>query len=153
MKRLCQRLGTVMTPWWHSCAKPLAQTLVKAVVCYINRVEETNLKLVSIKGRRGDSIFAVTMLSHAAVTPLLTHNQAFNYKYVTDDSKFSLFNSLVVYAERLYLNPFPNKITITYNPENRILISQHRNSHRISRYFAQYIQPIFSFHHSLLSQK
>jgi hypothetical protein len=96
MKRLCQRLGTVMTPWWHSCAKPLAQTLVKVVVCYISRVEETNLKLASIKGRRGDNIFAVTMLSHAAVTPLLIHNQIFKYKYVTDDSKFSLFNSLVI---------------------------------------------------------
>ncbi len=35
------------------------------------------------------------MLSHAAVTPLLIHCQMFKYKYVTGDSKFSLFNSLV----------------------------------------------------------
>ena len=35
------------------------------------------------------------MLSHVAVTSLLIHNQIFKYKHVTDDSKFSLFNSLV----------------------------------------------------------
>ena len=35
------------------------------------------------------------MLSHVAVTSLLIHNQIFKYKHVTDDSNFSLFNSLV----------------------------------------------------------
>lgn len=39
----------------------------------------------------GDSIFAVTVLSHVAVTPLLIHNELFSCKYVTDDSKFPLF--------------------------------------------------------------
>ena len=47
------------------------------------------------RGRTCDSKSTVTVLSHAAVTPLLIHCQKFKYKHVTDDSKFSLFNSLV----------------------------------------------------------
>ena len=47
------------------------------------------------RGRTCDSKSTVTVLSHTAVTPLLIHYQMFKYKYVTDDSKFSLFNSVV----------------------------------------------------------
>ena len=47
------------------------------------------------RGRTCDSKGTVTVLSHAAVTPLLIHCQMFKYKHVTGDSKFSLFNSLV----------------------------------------------------------
>ena len=46
------------------------------------------------RGRTCDSKSTVTVLSHAAVTPLLIHCQKFKYKYVTDDSKFSLFKVL-----------------------------------------------------------
>lgn len=44
----------------------------------------------------GDSKSAVTMLSQVVVTSWVSHNQIFNYRYVTGDNKFSLFNSLVV---------------------------------------------------------
>ena len=52
------------------------------------------------RGRTCDSKSTVTVLLHAvllhaAVTPLLIHCQKFKYKHVTDDSNFSLFNSLV----------------------------------------------------------
>jgi hypothetical protein len=47
------------------------------------------------RGRTCDSKSTVTVLSHVAVTPLLIHCQVFKCKNVTDDSKFSLFNSLV----------------------------------------------------------
>ena len=59
------------------------------------------------RGRTCDSKSTVTVLSHAAVTPLLIHCQMFKYKHVTGDSKFSLFNGsssnsvLVKLIERL----------------------------------------------------
>ena len=47
------------------------------------------------KKRNGDTTSAVTVLSHAAVTSLLTRNQRFKCKGVTGDSKFSLCNHIV----------------------------------------------------------
>ncbi|WP_448778488.1 hypothetical protein [Bacteroides congonensis] len=47
------------------------------------------------KKRNGDSISAVTVLSHTAVTSLPTRNQRFKCKGVTGDSKFSLCNHIV----------------------------------------------------------
>lgn len=49
------------------------------------------------RGRTCDSKSTVTVLSHAAVTPLLIHCQMFKYEYVTGDSNFLLFNSIVEY--------------------------------------------------------
>lgn len=47
------------------------------------------------KKRNGDTTSAVTVLSHAAVTSLLTRNQRFKRKVVTGDSKYSLCNHIV----------------------------------------------------------
>ena len=47
------------------------------------------------RGRTCDSKSTVTVLSRVAVTPLFIRCQVFKCKNVTDDSKFSLFNSLV----------------------------------------------------------
>ena len=58
------------------------------------------------KKKRCDSKNVITVLSHTAVTSLLTHNHMFKCKHVTDDSKFSLFNSLVRVG-RLNFNLFP----------------------------------------------
>ena len=43
------------------------------------------------RGRTCDSKSTVTVLLHAAVTPLLIHCQKFKYKHVTDDSNFFTF--------------------------------------------------------------
>ena len=61
------------------------------------QTKETCLELASKRRRRGDSKSTVTVLSHAAVTPLLIHCQMFKYKHVTGDSNFLLFNSIVDY--------------------------------------------------------
>ena len=90
---------------WHSNDTTVAQLcqVVGTNVSQGNSVDETKLTLASKRERRGDSKNTVTVLSHVAVTSLLIHNQTFKYKLVTDDSKFSLFNFLVLSYHQLPL--------------------------------------------------
>ena len=81
--------------------KPLVSSLETLVsLCWNFSFKQRKLawNLLLKEGvRRGDSKSTVTVLSHAAVTPLLIHCQMFKYKHVTGDSNFLLFNSIVDY--------------------------------------------------------
>lgn len=63
---------------------------------------------VENKKRNGDSRSTVTVLSHTAITSLLTRNQRFKYKNVTGDSKFSFCNPIVREKKETYI--FSNSI-------------------------------------------
>ena len=76
---------------WNECF-PMTKKY-EAIQVVIFRKEKRKRR--KNRGRTCDSKSTVTVLSHVAVTPLLIHCQKFKYKHVTDDSKFSLFNSLV----------------------------------------------------------
>ena len=81
--------------------KPLVSRLETLVSLYWNfsfKQRKLAWNLLLKEGvRRGDSKSTVTVLSHAAVTPLLIHCQMFKYEHVTGDSNFLLFNSIVEY--------------------------------------------------------